>query len=287
MATREFGTLEGDVTIVGRGTRPATYSGEPDTTNTLCYYRFASNQSWRDQTKAVDLTPVGDPVFTADGAAFDGNDDARGVYGLQGKGLTEVTMEAWAYAEAADVTGTHRIFSQYYNLVIYFFKGGGLYYVRAFLNQIGGSVTLSHQVAAGWFGSWHHVAATFERDAVNGFKLWIDGVLEEEDDTADADFASNDTQLGVACRAAGAERLTGSVDQARLTSVLEYVAAFSPVRTVVVGGRIEVPASLNVATDKILSQRGCGELAIPSNAVSITNSGDIEKFNGMVLRTLE
>jgi len=253
MAAKEFGTFGDDVLITGTAERPATYDGEPDAADTLCYYRFASNQSWLDQVAAINLTPQDNAAIVADGALFDGNADyASGTLALKGQAYTAVTIECWF--KFANLPAVDKVlFDAGYNMYCYWRRTAGpIYTIYGIIEAAGGRLTMSY-VFTPDVGTWYHVALVWVRDGT--CRLFFDGAQQDSDVSTDTDLSLADNDWAVGDRRDGdaGRSFDGTIDQVRVTKVAEYTAAFTPVRTVAVGGRIEVPSDLTLASGKTLT----------------------------------
>jgi len=200
--------------------------------DTLALWHLSAG-SWDDASgNGRDLTPYGDPQLTDYGAEFDGDDDARTTCNISGN--NELTMDTWL-SVASLPTSTERVFCQYYKMMIFFSYSGGVTRLGGYISQSGNAIALSHELDSSFVGAKHHVALTYERNTANGAKLWLDGSVVDQGNTIDADFGwSTNNSLTVASRS-GAEKFTGTIDEARLSQVVRYTAAFQPKRFVGAG----------------------------------------------------
>ncbi|NIA20948.1 MAG: hypothetical protein GWP05_03020 [Anaerolineaceae bacterium] len=224
------GTCDGTRLLAsGVQLNPERHDSDADT---LALWRLSAG-SWADASgNGRDLTAYGDPQLTEQGAEFDGDDDARTTYNINGN--NEVTMEAWL-GVAALPTATERVFCQYYKMMIYLYYSSGVTWLRGDIHQDGNTISLSHELDGSFVGTMHHVALTYERNAVNGGRLWLDGSMVDQGDTIDADFGWPTIDLLTLASRYGVEKFTGTIDEARLSQVVRYTADFQPKRLVASG----------------------------------------------------
>jgi len=193
-----------------------------------------SGGTWSDASgHGLTLTPVGSPVLREDGAYFDGSNYAYCT--LDVRPYSALTVEAWFRVASPQEPGA-RIVAQNYNVTLTFGSSGRLQCSLRGVAVGGGSVSLSSASGLVTAGSWHHAAVTFQRNAVGGVKLWYDGQVVASADTADAPLSDDaSTRFSVAARS-NIERMTGTVDEVRVSDVVRYTSGFTARRVAAAGG---------------------------------------------------
>ncbi|MES2772556.1 MAG: LamG domain-containing protein [Bacteroidota bacterium] len=116
----------------------------------------------------------------------------------------------------------------------YWFKGtnltsavrcqtGGAYIMSGFngkhiISTDGGSAGVAVGAAA-TNGNWHHLAMTWKKNTVNGFKSYLDGVLVEQRNSANVNLPVLTSGLYLGANAGTAEFMDGSLDEVRIWEV--------------------------------------------------------------------
>jgi len=197
-----------------------------------------SGGTWADASgHGLTLTPSSDPELHEDGAYFDGTSCAYCTLDLRGHDA--LTVEAWVRPGAIPSGNTYFL-AQYYNVRLHINTEGKLTGSLSGVSSGGGTVYLVAPTAA-TVGEWYHLAMTFARNAVGGAKLWINGVVVVTANTGDyATGGTENTRLDIGALN-NSYRLTGWVDEVRVSDVVRYTSAFSA-RRVMSAGAFESPA---------------------------------------------
>ena len=200
------------------------YLGPDSDASTLGLWKFADD-GWNDSSgNGLTLTPVGSPVLGEDGAYFDGTSCAYCTLDLRGHDA--LTVEAWVRPREIPSENAYAL-AQYYNVRLHINTEGKLAGSLSGVSSGGGAVYLVAPTAA-TVGEWHHLAMTFARNAVGGAKLWINGVVVVTANTGDyATGGTENTRLDIGALN-NSYRLTGWVDNVRISNTVRWVDTFTP-----------------------------------------------------------
>jgi hypothetical protein len=124
----------------------------------------------------------------------------------------------------------------------YWFKGSGLKSVVSqetasgcIISAFNGMHVLSNDggkengIAVGTVedGNWHHVAMTWKKNATNGFKSYVDGVLVAQRDSSNVPLPDLNTAVIIASLNRTSEFVSGSLDEIRIWNIERSIEAIN------------------------------------------------------------
>jgi len=225
-----------------RGVAPAPSGWTDPDTNTLVfvYYMQETNgtpvytDSWTNNWDGEPMPSVGGgptagvdignrPDETAELAvSMDGSDDLIMATNLSWIVTNVYTLSGWFAPDDTDGAILYYGFGLGLNTADSLaLRLGGTYNAAGLPAQSVGIVGSASTVANTWTdalrtGGWHHVVATYDRDANPKQKFWINGVTQAMDSAGTAGNVSQFNRMTVGVRNSGTFKYKGDIDDVRL-----------------------------------------------------------------------
>ncbi|MBK9332747.1 MAG: choice-of-anchor D domain-containing protein [Ignavibacteria bacterium] len=155
-------------------------------------------------------------TVTAEVLNFDGiNDDVTLPntlsQALTSPAVSEFTIEYWFKGSNLQSAVRFQL-----NSSAYIVAGWGTPGNQKHLISTDGALTGINVGAAATDGNWHHVAMTWKRNTVNGFRSYLDGVLVQQRNAADVNLPSISAVGKIGSQYGNSEFINGSLDEVRI-----------------------------------------------------------------------
>ncbi len=132
-------------------------------------------------------------------------------------------------------------------------------------------------------GNWHHIAMTWQKNTVNGFKSYVDGVIVDQRNSANANLpvvSQRPTLGGYFVAGASQEYMNGSLEEVRIWNTARTQAQIQAVmRSELVGNEANLLAYYNF-NQGTAGGNNAGVTALPDLATGLagTNTGNLTNF---------
>ncbi len=156
------------------------------------------------------------PVTTNNGLRFDGTNDYVKINscsnGIIFPGGDAITIEYWF--KGTNMQSAVRMQTVSGNYIV-----AGWSNSKHILSNDGGTAGGVAVGAGANDGSWHHVAMTWQRNTVNGFKSYLDGTLVQQINSANVALPSFSTDVYLGAFSGTSEFTNGTLDEVRVWTV--------------------------------------------------------------------